>query len=106
VRYDVAWGDVVARKARELFDEERSPRGGPCEHDFVTGPLAAACLAFRDFEALPAVAGSSVRSVHIVDPVFGVVVFIGVLIGECAVEIADFSHDADYWPTVERDPDE
>jgi hypothetical protein len=106
VSFAVAWGDHVARKVHELFGVERGSHGRPCEGDFVAGPLAAACLGFRDFDALPEAAGSSVRSLHIVDPAFGVVVFIGVLIGERTVEIADFAHDPDYWPTIARDPDE
>jgi len=88
VSYDVIWTDHVARKAHDLF--------GPRERDFAVGPLVAARLAFRDFDALPEAAGPRVRSAHVLDPVFGVVVFIGVLVDPRTVEVADFASDPGY----------
>ena len=38
------------------------------------------------------------------DPVFGAVVFSGVLV-DGAVQIADFAVDPDYWTLVDDDPD-
>ena len=45
-----------------------------------------------------------IRTLHIVDPVFGVVVFVGVLLEQGVIEIADFSIDPDYWKMIENDP--
>lgn len=104
--FTVRWGEHVARKAQERFGTDRSSAGRPGEHDFVAGPLASAVFAFRDFDALPQVAGPSIRSAHIVDSVFGVVVFIGVLTADDTVEIADFADDPGYWSTIDRDPDQ
>lgn len=46
------------------------------------------------------------RSLDIVDPVFGVIVFIAVLTAEDIVEIADFTADPGYWELVNGDPDD
>ena len=62
--------------------------------------------AFRDFDACAVAAGPSIRSVHVIDPVFGAVVFIGVLVDSDTVEIADYTTDPDYWSTVDDDPDQ
>jgi hypothetical protein len=62
-------GAAVLEKAHNEFGEDRAAEGSPSEHDFVSGPLAAALLVFRDFENLsfdlvPAVRStrSSIRS--------------------------------------------
>lgn len=39
------------------------------------------------------------------DPVFGAIVFIGVLVEPATVELADYELDPDYWRLVEGDPD-
>jgi hypothetical protein len=106
VRFTVRWADAVAKSAAEQFAPERSGTGRPSEYDFVSGPLAAAAARFADFESLPEAAGPSVRSVDVLDPVFGPVVFVGVLVGPATVEIAGFAHDPDYWRLVGDDPDE
>lgn len=106
MRFTVRWADGVAKSAAELFGPERSATGGPSEYDFVSGPLAAAAARFADFETLPEAAGPAVRSVHVLDPVFGPVVFVGVLVEPTTVEIADFAHDPDYWRLIGDDPDE
>ncbi len=77
--YDVHWGDALARNAHEQFGPERSVDGKPSEYDFVGGPLAAAHLAFREFDRLPEAVGPTIRSVHIYDP--------------------------DHWATIDDDPD-
>lgn len=104
--FRVCWGDLVAHKVAERYGRGRSPAGRADENDFLNGPLAAATLAFRDFDRLPHAAGPAVRSVHVLDPIFGVVVFVGVLVGPGLVEIADFEDDPDYWSEVAADPDE
>jgi hypothetical protein len=58
-------------------------------------------FAFRDFDALRVGVVSSVRSYTIVDPVFGPVVFVGVLLTDGTVEIVDFKSDPDYWASIE-----
>jgi hypothetical protein len=70
----------------------------------VAGPLAAAVFALRDFESLRFDAVSDVRTYTIVDPFFGPVVFVGVLIDADVVEIADFDDGPDYWPAVDDEP--
>jgi hypothetical protein len=70
-----------------------------------SGPLAAALIAFRDFEALRFDRHDEVRSLHIVDPVFGPVVFVGVLIEPGVVEPAGWSTDPGYWDLIGDDPD-
>jgi hypothetical protein len=42
-----------------------------------------------------------VRSLIIVDPFFGALVFVGMPIGERLVEIAEFDDDPDYWSMVD-----
>lgn len=76
-------------KAATLYRPERSAMGESSEFDFFSSPLAAALAAFGSFDEQPEAAGPSVRSAHIIDPVFGPVVFIGVLVGDGRVEIAD-----------------
>ena len=77
--------EVDARIARE-FGAERTGSGRPSFYDFESGPLAAARLAFSQFDQLREAAGPSVRSVTIVDPVFGAVVFTAVLVAPTTVE--------------------
>lgn len=104
--YEVGWHTRVTHKAADLFGPERSTVGSPSEYDFVCGPLAAAVARFRAFDTLPEEAGPSIRSVHVVDPAFGALVFVGVLVGQAKVEIADFDVDPGYWELVESDPED
>lgn len=106
MRYRVRWAGEVASAAAELYGPERTAAGRPSEYDFASGPLAAAAARFTDFESLPEVAGPSLRSVHLLDPIFGPVVFVGVLVERDVVEIADFTVDPDYWHQIDDDPDE
>ncbi len=92
--------DKIARK----FGADRTTTGGPSFYDFETGPLAAARLAFSRFDGQREAAGPSIRTVTIVDPFFGAVVFTDVLVGEYAVEVADASIDTTYWDHVDQDP--
>ncbi len=98
----------VGRFAAEKITAEHGPRrsatGQPSEWDFWSGPLAAALIGFRDFENLPFDLHPEIRTLHIVDPVFGVVVFVGVLLEQGVIEIADFSTDPDYWKMIGDDP--
>ena len=96
--YEVRVGSTVTRKAHERYGDRRTGTGRPSEYDFVAGPLAAAVLEFRYFDELPEAAGPAVRSLIITDPLFGALVFFGVLTGSRRVEIADFEDDPDYWP--------
>jgi hypothetical protein len=47
-----------------------------------------------------------VRALHLVDPMFGALVFIGVLVEPGVVELADYAEDPDYWDLIQGDPDE
>ena len=47
-----------------------------------------------------------VRNLHLVDPVFGAVVFVGVLVEPDIVELAAYGRDPDYWSMIEADPDD
>ena len=104
MRCEVRWGPALADAIAQRFPQERTAEGDPSEADFVSGPLAVALVAFRDFERLPEEAGPAVRSYHTVGPFFGAVVFIGVLVAEHTVEIASFDIDPDYWGMVPGDP--
>jgi hypothetical protein len=106
VSYEVRWGEAIARKAAARFGDERSARGAPSHFDFVCGPLAAAAERCRDFDSLAEEAGPSIRSVWIIDPVFGPVVFIAVLVDVDVVELADFTDDPDYWRLIQDDPEQ
>ena len=86
------------------FGPERSPSGQPSEWDFWSGPLAEALVKFRDFENLLFEDDPDIRTLHIIDPIFGTLVFAGVLIEPGVVEIADYNHDPDYWDTIGDDP--
>ena len=67
-------------QAHDRFGERRSIDGDPSEYDFVAGPLAAAVFAFRAFDDLAFELVPAVRTYTIVDPFFGPVVFVGVLL--------------------------
>lgn len=99
--FEVRVSDTVLAKAHDRYSEERSAAGAPSEYDFVGGPLAAAIVEFTHFDELPPVAGPAVRSLIITDPLFGTLVFFGVLVGPHAVEIADFEDDPDYWSMID-----
>ena len=58
-----------------------------------------AVTAWPRFDHVP-----EIRSLHLVDPVFGPIVFVGVLVGPMSVEIAAFRYDPDYWDLIEDDP--
>lgn len=60
----------------------------------------------RDFDSLPEEVGPAVRSVTVLDPMLGPVVFIAVLLDGGTVEIADFTSDPDYWDLIGGDPDQ
>ena len=81
----------------------RSPRRS---WDFWSGPLAAALIGFRDFDNLLFDRRPEIRTLHHIDPVFGALVFVGVLIEPEVVEIADFEVDPDYWEMIEHDPND
>ena len=58
----------------ETFGPGRSAQGAPSEWDFWGGPLAAAVVAFREFEVLRFDEFPAVRTLHLFDPIFGPVV--------------------------------
>lgn len=94
----------VDEKVAREFGAERTLTGRPSFYDFESGPLAAARLAFSKFDEQRVAAGPSVRTVTVVDPFFGAVVFTGVLVGDFTVEVADVSVDSTYWDHVDQDP--
>ncbi len=95
----------LARRIAEQHGPDRSTAGLPSEWDFWSGPLSAARIGFRDFEALPFDPVPAVRALHFVDPVFGALVFVGVLLTDGIVEIADYQADDDYWRQIAEDPE-
>ncbi|MFV0317704.1 MAG: hypothetical protein ACK5O2_12185 [Microthrixaceae bacterium] len=101
---EVGVSDFVMAKVSNRYGTERSADGAANGYDFIDGPLAAALLEFRHFAELPEAAGPSVRTLNVLDPFFGPVVFTGVLVGDGMVEIADFADDPEYWELVRRDP--
>lgn len=96
---------LAAAIARE-FGPERTAEGMPSEWDFWTGPLAAALVAFRDFDTLRYERHPAVRSLHVVDPMFGPVVFVGVRVEPGIVELAAYERDPGYWDLIAEDPDD
>jgi hypothetical protein len=102
---EVRTAESVYQRASERFGEQRSVEGAPSEYDFVAGPLAAAIFAFRDFDNLSYDVVPAIRTYTIVDPFFGPVIFVGVLVAGGVVEIVDFSEDPDYWTTIDHDPE-
>ncbi len=94
-------GSAVTERANREFSETRPDAGGGSEYDFFGGTLAAATFAFRDFDSLRPGVVSSVRTYTIVDPVFGPVVFVGILLTNGTVEIVDFESDPDYWANID-----
>lgn len=95
---------VVAEKIAATYGPERTAAGWPSEWDFWSGPLAAALIGFRDFDNLLYDRRREVRTLHLIDPIFGALVFVGVLVGPEIVEIADFGVDPHYWELIETDP--
>ena len=104
--FGVRVGDGLADAIARTFGPQRSGGGAPSEWDFWSGPLAAALVGFRDFDALRFTDWPEVRTLHIIDPVFGPVVFVGVLVEPGVVELAAFEHDPDYWDLIEGDPND
>lgn len=104
MRLQVTVSEYAAVKAAQQFGDERSLHGGGSELDFWSGPLDAARLGFLGFNDLPFDHHRDIRRLHVVDRVFGAVVFIGVLIEPDRVEIADFDIDPDYWTAIAQDP--
>lgn len=90
----------VLQRAHDKFGEERSASGRPSEYDFVTGPLAAAQFAFRGFDELSYDIVPSVRWYTVVDPFFGPVTFVGMLLDDDSVELVGFDDDPDYWTAL------
>ncbi len=101
---EIRVGSFAAEKITADHGPSRSPTGQPSEWDFWTGPLTAALIGFKDFENLPFDLHPEIRTLHIVDPIFGVVVFVGILLEPGVVEIADFAIDPEYWEIIEDDP--
>lgn len=101
--FEVRVSEAEAEKITQTYGRERSATGRPSEWDFWSGPLAAALIGFRDFENLLFDVHPEIRTLHIVDPVFGALVFAGVLVEPGVAEIADYEVDPDYWDMIEDD---
>lgn len=101
---EVRVGARASDKIASRHGPKRTAHGSASEWDFWSGPLAAALIGFRDFENLLFERRADVRALHIVDPVFGALVFVGVLVEPGVVEIADFEDDPDYWDLIQDDP--
>jgi hypothetical protein len=101
----VSVGEQLAARISERWGPQRSGRGKPSEYDFWSGPLAAALLAFRDFESLPFDPVPAVRTLVVFDRIFGAIAFVGVLVGEHQVELVAAEPDPDYWELIADDPE-
>jgi hypothetical protein len=106
VIYRVSVAQRVAALVADRYPHGRPGDGSPCESDFWSGPLAAALLTFRDFEALPFPDVPAIRIYVSADPVFGAVAFTGVRIGPAEVEIDGFDTDPDYWQVIADQPED
>lgn len=104
--FEVRVGEALAAQITDIHGPRRSARGRPSEWDFWGGPLAAALIAFRDFDALRFDDIPGIRALHLVDPMFGALVFVGVLVGPTTVELAAYAEDPDYWGLIGDDPDD
>ena len=102
--YEVRIGSLAAGKVAAAYGPERSVSGDPSEWDFWSGPLDAAQIKFKNFDSLPFDDHPSIRKLHTVDPMFGAIVFVGILTEPGVVEIADFAVDPDFWETIEGHP--
>ncbi len=103
---EVRVGPILAAAITREFGPERTAEGRPSEWDFWSGPLGAALVAFRDFDTLRYDQHPDVRSIHVVDPVFGPVVFVGVRVEPGVVELAAYERDLGYWDLIAEDPDD
>jgi hypothetical protein len=97
---------ALAYQIAETFGPEPEDPGLPSEWDFWSGPLAAAIIAFRRYDGLRFSHRPDIRTLQLVDPVFGPIVFVGVLIEPEVVVLDTFAHDPDYWTYVEDDPND
>jgi hypothetical protein len=97
---------ALAHEIVETFGPEDPGADQPSEWNFWSGPLAAALFAFRQFEGLRFSHRPEIRSLHLVDPLFGPIVFVGVLIEPDVVVLDTFAYDPDYWAGIEDDPDD
>ena len=104
--FEVHVGEALAAAIASRFGSQQVGDGSPSEWDFWGGPMAAAIIAFRDFDSLRSTEHPRVRTLHLVDPVFGPVVFVGVLLDANVVELAEFDDDPDYWDLIGEDPDD
>ena len=84
------------------YGPQRTGEGWPSEWDFWSGPLAAALVAFRDFDTLRSDHHPAVRSLHVIGPV----VFVGVMVEPGVVEVAAYERDPGYWDLIAEDPDD
>ena len=83
--HEIRVSEFAAEKIAATYGPERSTMRRPSEWDFWSGPLAAALVGFWDFENLLWHPLPRVRTLHIIDPVFGALVFgalvfVGVLV--------------------------
>ena len=69
-------------------------------------PIGRGTHRVRDFESLLWHPRPDIRTLHIVDPIFGALVFVGVRVEPATIEIADFEADPDYWAMIENDPND
>lgn len=95
-------------EAEAMFPVGGSSEGRPSYALFNDGPCKAASTAFAlNFEAQrEAIEG--VRAIRLVltapTPIFGPLVFYGVLLDDDTVELASITGDPDYWERIAEDP--
>ncbi|MDQ6616033.1 MAG: hypothetical protein M3083_15165 [Actinomycetota bacterium] len=100
-------GRFVA-EAKAMFPAGGSAGGRPSFALFEDGPCRAASTAFSlNFEAQrEAIEG--VGAIRLVltppTPIFGPLIFYGVLLNDDIIELASITGDPDYWQRIDEDP--
>jgi hypothetical protein len=105
LKYTVTLAGGLAEEIAHRWGPERTAEGRTSELDFWSGPLAAAILAFTRFDQLRSELLPEIRSFHVVDEVFGPLLFTGLLVDD-EVQIVSVTDDPDYWSLIEDDPDD
>jgi hypothetical protein len=104
--YEVRVADSLVAIIADRWGPDRSSAGRGSEYDFWSGPLPTALAQFANFDRLPWSVVPQVRSLLLIDPVFGPLAFVGVLVADGTVEVVSVDDDPDYWEVIDDDPDD
>ncbi|MDT3441476.1 hypothetical protein [Pseudofrankia sp. BMG5.37] len=107
----IRFGDAFLTKALSTYPQDRGfDYGGPRFGEFMSVAVRAARLQFeKNWDNLPNPDGlltGPVRIARFADSgVFGPIDFYGALVGDDEVEIADFTHDPEFFDRFSEDED-